>query len=88
MRATAAEGRPQFPSSPAMNSTRYAALALATACLCACATAGAKDTWVEFKGKRFSVEIADDEALDPLQVANRQRLVEAELDGERADRIR
>jgi len=44
-----------------MNATRIAALAIAIASICACATAGAKDTWVEFKGKRFSVEIADDE---------------------------
>jgi hypothetical protein len=33
-------------------------------------------------------EVADEQALDPLQIANRQRLVEPELDSERAHRVR
>ena len=50
-----------------MTATRIAALALAAALaaasLCACATAsGGGDAWVELKGKRFEVEIADDAA--------------------------
>jgi uncharacterized membrane protein (UPF0127 family) len=44
-----------------MNAARIAAIAIAAAMLSACATAsGGGDNWVELKGKRFQVEIADD----------------------------
>ena len=40
---------------------RLAALALAVVSLSACASGGAKDEqWVQLKGKRFGVEVADD----------------------------
>ena len=46
-----------------MNFARFAAIALAATSLSACATAsGGGDNWVELKGKRFEVEVADDPA--------------------------
>jgi uncharacterized membrane protein (UPF0127 family) len=42
---------------------RFSAIALAVVSLCACASGAAKDEhWVQLKGKRFVVEIADDDA--------------------------
>jgi uncharacterized membrane protein (UPF0127 family) len=41
---------------------RLCALGLATASLSACASTAGDGNWVELKGKRFSVEIADDDA--------------------------
>jgi uncharacterized membrane protein (UPF0127 family) len=40
---------------------RFAPLLLALACLSACASGGGAP-WVEIKGKRFAVEVADDES--------------------------
>ena len=42
--------------------SRLCALGLAAASLSACASTADNGTWVELKGKRFSVEIADDDA--------------------------
>jgi uncharacterized membrane protein (UPF0127 family) len=41
---------------------RLCCLGLAVASLSACASAGDEGTWVELKGKRYAVEIADDPA--------------------------
>ena len=41
---------------------RLCALGLAAASLSACATTAGDGNWVELRGKRFGVEIADDEA--------------------------
>jgi uncharacterized membrane protein (UPF0127 family) len=43
-------------------STRLCALAFAAISLSACASVAKDSAWVELKGKRFSVEIADDDA--------------------------